>query len=59
MEYGRPSNEIDFVSPVTACLDAVYAMEPGRGRSAEIEPLLMMRPPCGTCSFISTWMTQG
>jgi hypothetical protein len=27
--------------------------ERGRGACAEIEPLLMMRPPCGACVFIS------
>eukprot|EP00962_Isochrysis_galbana_P035171 scaffold12017_cov120-Isochrysis_galbana.AAC.1 len=47
MEYSRPSRAMDFVSPVTACLEEVYATEPGRGRSAEMEPLLMMRPPWG------------
>ncbi len=52
IRYGRPSSDSDFVSPVTACLVAVYAIECGRGAWAEIEPLLMMRPPCGSCSFI-------
>ena len=35
-----------------ACLVEVYAAELGRGLSAEIEPLLMIRPPCGDCAFM-------
>ena len=35
------------VSPVMACLVDVYGAELGRGTSAEIDPLLMMRPPRG------------
>ena len=38
-----------------ACLLAVYATDPGRGEAALTEPLLMMRPPCGACSFMSTY----
>jgi hypothetical protein len=37
----------------------VYAIELGRGVVAEIEPLLMMRPPRGVCAFIvrkACWM---
>ena len=30
-----------------ACLVAVYGAEWGRGAWAEIDPLLMMRPPAG------------
>ena len=37
-----------------ACLEVVYGADPGRGRSAETEPLLMMRPPCGSWSRICT-----
>ena len=53
MSYLRPSSEVDLVRPVIACLVAVYGAEFGRGACAEIEPLLMMRPPRGGCSFIS------
>src|SRR6202030_372599 len=35
-----------------ACLVDVYADENGRGACAEIEPLLMMRPPRGVWSFM-------
>src|ERR1700693_3442728 len=49
----RQSSAVDLVSPVTACLVAVYGAEYGRGDCAEIEPLLMMRPPRGRCDFIS------
>ena len=31
MPYGRPSRAIDLVSPVMACLVAVYGAEFGRG----------------------------
>src|SRR4029079_14486976 len=48
----RPSRAIDFVRPVMACLVAVYGAELGRGVCAEMEPLLMMRPPEGSCRFI-------
>ncbi len=44
---------MDLVRPVTACLVAVYGAESGRGAWAEIEPLLMMRPPRGDCAFIA------
>src|SRR6185503_20184112 len=37
----RPSSDADFVSPVIACLVAVYGAECGRGAYAEIDPLLM------------------
>ena len=47
MSYLRPSSEVDLVSPVIACLDAVYGAEFARGVCAEIDPLLMMRPPRG------------
>src|SRR6185437_5959618 len=50
MSNARPSSDVDLVRPVIACLVAVYAIECGRGECAEIEPLLMMRPPCG-CWF--------
>jgi hypothetical protein len=49
MSNGRPSSDSVLVSPVIACLVEVYAAEPGRGACAEIEPLLMMRPPRGRC----------
>src|SRR5512139_2585961 len=53
MSYLRPSSDVDLVSPVIACLVDVYGAEFGRGAWAEIEPLLMMRPPRGFWSFIS------
>ena len=37
--------------PVIACLVAAWRLTE-RGTCAEIEPLWMMRPPCGTCVFI-------
>ena len=43
---------VDLVSPVRACLVDVYAAELGRGTWAEIDPLLMMRPPLGVWSFM-------
>ena len=52
MSYGRPSSAVLFVRPVIACLVAVYGAECGRGVCAEIEPLLMMRPPRGLCAFM-------
>src|SRR6516162_8652529 len=52
MSYLRPSSAIDLVRPVIACLVAVYGAEKGLGVCAEIEPLLMMRPPRGSCAFI-------
>ena len=52
MSYLRPSSEVDFVRPVIACFVDVYAVESGRGACAEIEPLLMMRPPRGSWSFM-------
>ena len=48
MSYLRPSSEVDLVSPVMACLVAVYGAELGRGTWAEIDPLLMIRPPRGS-----------
>ena len=47
MSYFRPSSDVDLVRPVIACLVAVYGAEFGRGAWAEIEPLLMIRPPRG------------
>src|SRR6201982_3717041 len=52
MSYWRQSSEVDLVKPVTACLVEVYATENGRGACAEIEPLLMMRPPRGDWLFM-------
>src|SRR3954468_1282626 len=52
MSYFRPSSEADFVSPVIACLVAVYGAEFGLGDVAEIEPLLMILPPRGFWSFM-------
>ena len=52
MSYARPSSEIALVRPVIACLVAVYGAENGRGACAEIEPLLMIRPPRGFWSFM-------
>src|SRR3954471_3809062 len=53
MSYLRPSSERLFVRPVMACFVAVYGAELGRGEWAEMDPLLMMRPPRGDCSFMS------
>src|SRR5438034_2638053 len=53
ISYLRPSSEMHLVRPVMACLVVVYGAELGRGTCAEIEPLLMMRPPRGSCDFIS------
>src|SRR5262245_36042947 len=52
MEYLRPSREAAFVRPVTACLVEVYGEEFGRGAWAEIDPLLMIRPPRGFWLFM-------
>src|SRR5262245_25687772 len=52
MSQRRPSSDVDRVSPVTACFVAVYAIESGRGLWAEIDPLLMIRPPRGSCAFM-------
>mmetsp|Transcript_85045 Transcript_85045/g.221972 ORF Transcript_85045/g.221972 Transcript_85045/m.221972 type:complete len:263 (-) Transcript_85045:101-889(-) len=53
MSKGLPSKAVDFVSPVTACFEAVYAADMGRGRSADTDPLLMILPPRGFCDFMS------
>ena len=50
MLNGPPSSEMALVRPVIACLLAVYEAACGRGTWAEIEPLLMIRPPCGDCA---------
>ena len=47
ISWSRPSNAVDFVNPVIACLVDVYGAELGLGVCADIEPLLMMRPPFG------------
>src|ERR1022692_2212388 len=52
ISYLRPSSEMHLVSPVMACLVAVYGAELGRGTCAEIEPLLTIRPPRGVCTFM-------
>src|ERR1700694_4642819 len=52
MSYLRPSSDVALVRPLMACLVAVYGAEFGRGTWAEIEPLLMMRPPRGSWSFM-------
>src|SRR6266851_6055958 len=52
MSYLRPSSEVDRVRPVIPCLVDVYGAELGLGTCAEIDPLLMMRPPRGFCSFM-------
>ena len=47
MLYGRPSSEIDLVSPVIACFDAVYATLAGRegpGRSGAVTRTPGARP---------------
>lgn len=38
------------MSPVIACFVRVYGADKGRGACAEMEPLLMMRPPWGDWS---------
>ena len=48
MSYFLPSSDVAFVRPVIACLVEVYGAELGRGVWAEIEPLLMIRPPRGS-----------
>src|SRR5215831_14631502 len=53
MSYLRPSRELDLVSPVMPCLEAVYGAELARGTWADTEPLLMMRPPRGSWLFIT------
>ena len=58
MLKGLPSRVMDLVNPVMACLVMVQGAENGRGILAEIEPLLMMRPPWGVCAFlrrIASW----
>ncbi len=52
MSYLRPSRAVVLVRPVIPCLVDVYATEPGRGVCAEIEPLLMIRPPGGCWFFM-------
>src|SRR5215813_5106823 len=52
MLYFRPSREVDFVRPVMACLVAVYGAEFGLGLCAEMDPLLMILPPCGVWAFM-------
>src|SRR2546430_10936118 len=47
MSYLRPSRAVALVRPVIACLVAVYGAEFGLGAWAEMEPLLMIRPPRG------------
>src|SRR5207245_3998735 len=53
MSYLRPSRDVDLVRPVIACFVAVYGAEFGRGACAEMEPLLMIRPPRGSWAFMS------
>src|SRR5215472_16998616 len=53
MSYLRPSRDVAFVRPVIACFVAVYGAEFGLGAWAEMEPLFMIRPPLGSCDFIS------
>ena len=45
MLYFRPSSEVDLVSPVIACLVAVYGAELGRGDVAEIDPATFEKIP--------------
>src|SRR2546428_11377954 len=52
MSYFRPSSDVALVSPVIACLVEVYGAELGRGVWAEMEPLLMIRPPRGSWLFM-------
>src|SRR5262249_33695141 len=48
----RPSGGVAWVGRVLASWVAVYGAESGRGVCAEIEPLLMIRPPRGFWSFM-------
>ena len=52
MSKWRPSSDSDLVRPVIACLAAPYGAALGRGVWAEMDPLLMMRPPRGCWVFI-------
>jgi hypothetical protein len=52
MEVEQPSREIAFVKPVIACLVVAQGSELGRVECAEMDPLLMIRPPPGTCFFM-------
>ena len=45
-----------LVSPVIACFVAVYGPELSLGAWAEIDPLLMMRPPRGCYAFIMRFL---
>src|SRR5689334_19557512 len=61
MSYLRPSSDVDRVRPVIACFVAVYGAEFGRGTYAEIDPLLMIRPPRGVCAFMmrnASWVQR-
>src|SRR5438034_7205172 len=61
MSYLRPSSAVALVRPVMACLVAVYGAELGRGLCAEMEPLLMMRPPRGCWAFMirnASWVQR-
>ena len=53
MSYLRPSSEVDLVKPVIACFVAVYGAEFGLGAWADMDPLLSIRPPRGSCFFIA------
>src|SRR5437773_10608928 len=53
MSYLRPSSEVDLVKPVIACFVAVYGAEFGLGAWADMDPLLTIRPPRGSCFFIA------
>ena len=59
MSYARPSSEVARVRPVIPCLLAVYAADRGRGTCAAIDPLLMIRPPRGTCVLHEPERTLG
>ena len=48
---GRPATATSSVRSSRAWSPCT-ARECGRGVCAEIDPLLMIRPPCGSCSFI-------
>ena len=52
MSYLRPSSEMRFGQAGDGVLGRRVGAELGRGAWAEIEPLLMMRPPRGSCAFI-------
>src|SRR5260370_11157627 len=61
MSYLRPSRDVDLVKPVIACFVDVYGAEFGLGAWADMEPLLIIRPPRGSWLFmilIASWVQR-